>query len=375
MNMRRLNWLIALAVAAVVTTACILSRSPAESQTTTLSIGPPERVCPAEEVCSVDIKVEDVTNLGSFEFIIDFGSVISFDHFEQGPFLGSTGRTVQCSHFHTAEGSERYGCASGGQQSGPSASGVLAKLWFKGETAGETALDLHDTALYDATQLVNPISHTVEDGHVTVIPPGSPTPSPTPAATSSPTPQLTPMATPTPPPSPTGTPQPGTVPLVAGWNDSCFQGRTQAIGDAFASVIASVQAVYRMKPDGTFDRWFPARTDLSTITTLNPFDQLFILGTTDAVWTVQPLAERPSSTALNRGWNSICYLGTDKDTDAAAEGISGSFSIIYSLSPGQIWRRYVPGRPDLSDLAQLGSLTSVLVLITDTAGALWDFDP
>jgi hypothetical protein len=160
---------------------------------------------------------------------------------------------------------------------------------------------------------------------------------------------------------------------VAGWNDSCYQGQSQAIADAFASVTTGVQAVYRMKPDQTFDRWFSTRPDLSTITTLSPFDQLFILMTGAGVWTVQPLAPLPSSATLNPGWNSVCYLGGGKDTTAAAAGIGGGFSIIYNLPPDQTWRRYVPGNPDVSNLARLETYTSVLILITE--GGTWAFSP
>jgi hypothetical protein len=140
-------------------------------------------------------------------------------------------------------------------------------------------------------------------------------------------------------------------------------------------VIANVQAVYRMKPDQTFDRWFPARAELSTITTLNAFDQLFILMSDNAAWTVQPAAELPASAVLNFGWNSVCYLGGGEDTAAAAAAISGAFSIMYSLTPDQVWSRYVPGQPEVSNLTRLETFTSVLILITDPAGGTWAFSP
>jgi len=41
----------------------------------------------------------------------------------------------------------------------------------------------------------------------------------------------------------------------------------------------------------------------------------------------------------------------------------------------QIWATYVPDRSDLSDITQLGIHDSVLILITEEAGAQWTFDP
>jgi hypothetical protein len=160
---------------------------------------------------------------------------------------------------------------------------------------------------------------------------------------------------------------------VAGWNDSCFQGQAQDIQTAFATVVANIQAVYRMRPDMGFDRWFPTRAELSTITTLSPFDQLFILAGSGATWTVQPLASLLPSATLNAGWNSVCYLGAGSDTTAATASISDAFSIIYSLSPDQTWKRFIPGQPDASNLGRLETFTSVLVLMSESRE--WAFTP
>jgi uncharacterized repeat protein (TIGR01451 family) len=138
---------------------------------TVLRIEPPEKTCYLGGSCSVDVVVENVTNLGSFEFILDFNpSVIQFDHFEEGPFLKSTGRSTSCNGFPVGNGSEQFGCASGSAtgQAGPNGSGVLAKAFFTPLAEGETPLDLHNTALYDATPEVNPIAHTVQDGRLIV---------------------------------------------------------------------------------------------------------------------------------------------------------------------------------------------------------------
>jgi len=160
---------------------------------------------------------------------------------------------------------------------------------------------------------------------------------------------------------------------VNGWNDACYQGPEQQIADAFAGVTG-VQAVYRMK-NGSFDRWFPDRPDLSTITTLSPFDKTLILMAEGGTWTVTPNSDSPSSIRLPPGWNGVCYLGTGNDTETAAAGITGDFAVIYTLAPDQSWRRYVAGRPEMSNLERLEKFTPVLILMVGADDALWIFEP
>ena len=197
-------------------------------------------------------------------------------------------------------------------------------------------------------------------------------PSPTPTASPSPTSTSTSTSTPT-PGTPTPTPPPGTVYLATGWNGACYQGPEQQIDDAFDGV-AGVQAIYRLKGQA-FDRWFPGRSDVSTISSLNPFDPLLILAAETATWAVSPTDDLPNSLSLSPGWNSVCYLGTGKDSEEAASQIEGDFAIIYNLAPDQSWRRYVAGRPEVSNLTRLEKYASVVILVTDSDGALWLFDP
>jgi len=125
----------------------------------------------------------------------------------------------------------------------------------------------------------------------------------------------------------------------------------------------------------TFDRWFPGRPDVSNISSLTPFDPLLILAGESATWAVTPTNDLPDSLPLAPGWNSVCYLGTDKDAGEAVSQIEGDFAIIYSLAPDQSWRRYVAGRPEVSNLTRLEKYASVLILVTDPDGALWVFNP
>ncbi len=166
------------------------------------------------------------------------------------------------------------------------------------------------------------------------------------------------------------------VRLVNGWNDACYSGREQPIEDALAPVIDNVVAVYRLvNGEGTFDRWFPGRADISTITTVKPYDQLIILMKASVDWEVETTA-LPTDVALVKDWNSVCYAGNPKPPADATASIAGDFSIIYTLaSSDQSWQRYVPGRPDLNTIGEtLNQFTSVFILVTADS-TTWVFDP
>ena len=178
-----------------------------------------------------------------------------------------------------------------------------------------------------------------------------------------PTPTATPSARPTPP-----------APAVA-WMYSCYLGASQPTEDALAAISDDVLAAYRLRPDQGYDRWFPGRPTVSTMTALNPYDALFLLVASGATWPQQPSGEPPSDASLVFGWNSVCYTGQTKETETATQGIDGDFAIAYTLPPDQPWQRFVPGRPEVSTLTQLDSFTPVLILVTEQNGALWVFEP
>jgi hypothetical protein len=201
----------------------------------------------------------------------------------------------------------------------------------------------------------------------------NPWPTPSPSATGTPTPAPSPPANGSPPPD-TPTPAPGTVILAAGWNDSCYVGADQPIEDALAGVLDRVLAVYQMRSDQGFDRWFAGKPHVSTITSLSAYDQLFLLMSQSATWVHEPSGTPPTSVALASGWNSVCYTGATKDIEAAVAGIAGQFGVIYTLTPDQTWRRFVPGRPDVSNLSRLDRFTAVLILVTEEGGGTWAFD-
>jgi hypothetical protein len=202
----------------------------------------------------------------------------------------------------------------------------------------------------------------------------TPTPTPTPSPTSVPTGSSTPTPGSTSTPSATLTATPTATPPGMGWKYSCYLGLSQPTEEALAPVSGSILAAYRLGEQG-YDRWFPGRPELSTMTVLEPYDTLFLLLATDNAWTQEPQDEPPANAELVRGWNSVCYTGHTMDTATATEGIAERMAIAYTLGSGQTWKRFIPGNPDASSLSQLDSFTPVLVLITEDGGAVWLFEP
>ena len=163
--------------------------------------------------------------------------------------------------------------------------------------------------------------------------------------------------------------------LALGWSQTCYVGASVPVDQALGSVASKVLAVYRLGAAQTFDRWFPGRPEVSNIVTLNPYDQLFVLASEAVTWNQQFSGDSHGSAVLAQGWNAVCYGGDTTDMDTATAGISGQISVIYALEADQSWERYVPGRPEVSDMTQCDRLYALLVLVTEEDGAIWIFNP
>ncbi|MGB6837336.1 MAG: hypothetical protein WBF66_06500 [Dehalococcoidia bacterium] len=201
-------------------------------------------------------------------------------------------------------------------------------------------------------------------------PTSSPTPTSTPAP-GTPTPGTPAPGTPTPLP----TPPPGTILLLSGWNNPCYVGLEQPIEDALADVADHVLAVYRLRADQGFDRWFPNRPEASTITAVSPYQPVLILMSQYGFWPHEPSGTPSASVPLASGWNNVCYTGPTKSAEDATAGVAGGFVIMYRLGSDQGWSRYVPARPDVSNIAQLSQYDTVLMLVSQEGGTTWTFDP
>jgi len=165
-----------------------------------------------------------------------------------------------------------------------------------------------------------------------------------------------------------------TTSLTTGWNQVCHIGTEAPVAEALGTVTGSVQALYRMRADGALDRWFPGRPEVSTIDTLAPQDALLMLVAAPVEWTQSSDQAAARTADMARGWSSICYEGESRDVEEAIGGVDGELAIVYSLLPGQGWLRFVPGRDEISNLQRVEPHQALLVLVSDAAGASWDFD-
>ena len=219
---------------------------------------------------------------------------------------------------------------------------------------------------------VSDANYSPQYGLIAIDTPCAPvTVTPTSTATLTPTATLTATATAT----LTPTPAPTSVDLVTGWNHVCYVGPSQATQDALADIGDAVLAVYRLRPDQGYDKWFPGRPDISTMTSVGSYESLLLLMSSNRSWSQNAAASPPASRDLTQGWDSVCYLGQTKEVEAATASIAGKFSIIYALAPEQSWKRFVPARPEIGNLASLQRFSSVLILLTQAEGAQWVFDP
>jgi len=104
---------------------------------------------------SVDIVIENITGLGSFEFEISYdGAIVQIAQSSDvvlGPFLGSTGRTTipLSPSIDNSTGSVVFAAASVGTQGGAAGNGVLATITWTPQTDGTTTLDLKNVKVSD----------------------------------------------------------------------------------------------------------------------------------------------------------------------------------------------------------------------------------
>ena len=141
----------------------------------TIRIDPQQTTVGISEVCSLDVVIENVTNLGAFQFDIVYSTdVVHADTALMGPFLGSTGRTVlpvgPDIDNTSVPGRLTFGGATFGTDLGPDGSGVLATLVFISQTAGSTILELQNVQIADINGQALTIDSII-DGQMVVLPP------------------------------------------------------------------------------------------------------------------------------------------------------------------------------------------------------------
>ena len=193
---------------------------------------------------TVDIVIEDVSNLGAFEFKLKIDpAIIRLVGVEEGPFLGSTGRQTHCqppTYSQPVPGAPAdtldFGCATTGRDiAAPSGSGTLATVTFAPRRNGTTFLNLiaWDGETGTSDTMGETIATTSSGGEVTVVgsgpEPASDRDEPTPIPTSPPPPPKSSV-------TPTGpswlTPEPGETPMTRPIDGSYMTGAsTGSSGD------------------------------------------------------------------------------------------------------------------------------------------------
>lgn len=123
------------------------------------------------EPFDVAVLVDGVTNLGAFEFELTYdGDVVKAEGVQEGPFLGSSGRRVQCLSPDIADGSVLLRCVTlGATPDGPTGSGVLAVVTFRPASPGTSPLHFARLTLTDPP--ANPLAAEAEDAALTVAQP------------------------------------------------------------------------------------------------------------------------------------------------------------------------------------------------------------
>ena len=175
----------------------------AAPRTASAQAPPVERILPATQsaltgaAVTTDVTVENVTHLGAYEVVVAYDSaLIDFASASNGPFVGSTGRTVFCPPpvVNTVTGSIRqlrFGCVTSGlAPAGPTGSGLLATVTWSAVAPGEATLSLTPSL---SDELGNDIPATSFDATVSI----AAGPTATPTATSTPCPGACSTATPT----------------------------------------------------------------------------------------------------------------------------------------------------------------------------------
>jgi hypothetical protein len=121
-----------------------------------------------EGTVSVSVVVEQVTNLGAFEFELTYDEhILELQDVQEGPFLGSSGRRAECLPPETAAGSLLFRCVTlGATPDGPTGSGVLATVTFQPAGAGTSPIHFARLVLTDPP--ANPLAATGQDASITV---------------------------------------------------------------------------------------------------------------------------------------------------------------------------------------------------------------
>jgi len=115
---------------------------------------------------TIDINVDLINDLYAFGMTVDFApyvSVLVVSKVAEGPFLKQGGSTYFKYTYSSFKGEVKVGCTLLGPLSGVSGAGTLFSITFIVVEAGDSQLDLLDTALLDSN--LNPLNYSVTNGY------------------------------------------------------------------------------------------------------------------------------------------------------------------------------------------------------------------
>jgi hypothetical protein len=138
---RGIFWSSALIAVAVLALLSVVSTAAAQEPTVRLEVpSTDERV--GDAPFPITVVVEDVVNLGAFEFKLAFDpAVLSFADVVEGPFLSSSGRLVECLDPSIEPASVLFRCVTlGPEPPGADGSGTLAIVTFELVAPGTSPL-------------------------------------------------------------------------------------------------------------------------------------------------------------------------------------------------------------------------------------------
>jgi len=149
--------------------ASMVAVSLSDAQVAVLRLEMPAAPVSTGETITIPIVIDGVTNLGAFDVQVSFDpAILKAEKVEAGPFLGSSGRQVNCPHVSADKGSVRLTCVTlGATPAGPNGTGVLATVVIKPVAAGTSPLR------FERLQLTDPPAHLLvvqgEDSSLTVV--------------------------------------------------------------------------------------------------------------------------------------------------------------------------------------------------------------
>ncbi len=156
---------------------CFPLSSVVTAQSTTLSINPETYEVAENEIgttFTVDIDVTDVSGLWGWKTALSWNSeVLNLTDIEEGPFLKDVATTFFISDSdweNIAQGYIPEIICSFLSVDTVDGNGVLATLTFEAMDAGDCEIELSETILMEPETGHPEISHTVNNGNVTVIP-------------------------------------------------------------------------------------------------------------------------------------------------------------------------------------------------------------